>query len=370
VVVALSASHGGAAETERLAAVPASAAAAAKPAGWRAWAAALFAPRVLRYVAPVLALSLVAAVSFVALRSRRAGMPGVARQARPDANAARRPSEVAETTATSNANTSASAEPNLDAPDNANASAAAAAPVARGGHGGAEGRPTVVEEKASEELPPPPAPAAPASAGTAGPAEVAKAAPQPVVADEPAPQPKTEAREASKAGRAAEPADEAASNELAAAQQQRRAANNRANEIQLQMPDGGARNQKRAADNSASGAYGGGSAAAPKESRRDENAGARARSVRRGESAEDEKRQDDEVVRVGETRSAAGHRFRREGSVWVDVNYRPSMSSTGVRRGTEAFRALVADVPEVGRVAEQFGGEVVVVVRGRAYRIR
>jgi 3-hydroxyisobutyrate dehydrogenase-like beta-hydroxyacid dehydrogenase len=46
------------------------------------------------------------------------------------------------------------------------------------------------------------------------------------------------------------------------------------------------------------------------------------------------------------------------------------MRSTGVRRGTEAFRALVADVPAVGRVAEALSGEVVVVVGGRAYRIR
>ena len=46
------------------------------------------------------------------------------------------------------------------------------------------------------------------------------------------------------------------------------------------------------------------------------------------------------------------------------------MTSTGVRRGTDAYRALVADIPEVGRVAEQLGGEVVVVVHGHAYRIR
>ena len=46
------------------------------------------------------------------------------------------------------------------------------------------------------------------------------------------------------------------------------------------------------------------------------------------------------------------------------------MRSTGVRRGTEAFRALVADVPVVGRIAAQIPGEVVIVVGGRAYRIR
>ncbi|HLM58206.1 MAG TPA: hypothetical protein VK422_19035, partial [Pyrinomonadaceae bacterium] len=71
-----------------------------------------------------------------------------------------------------------------------------------------------------------------------------------------------------------------------------------------------------------------------------------------------------------EERTAAGHRFRREGGAWVDVNYRPSMSQTGVRRGTDAYRALVADVPQVGRAAEQLGGEFIIVVGGRAYRVR
>jgi hypothetical protein len=43
---------------------------------------------------------------------------------------------------------------------------------------------------------------------------------------------------------------------------------------------------------------------------------------------------------------------------------------TAVRRGTEGYRALVADIPELGRIAEQLGGEVITVVKGRAYRIR
>jgi hypothetical protein len=46
------------------------------------------------------------------------------------------------------------------------------------------------------------------------------------------------------------------------------------------------------------------------------------------------------------------------------------MRSTGVRRGSEGYRALVADIPELGRIAEQLKGEIVVVIKGRAYRIR
>ncbi|HZB44593.1 MAG TPA: hypothetical protein VE360_05095, partial [Pyrinomonadaceae bacterium] len=112
-----------------------------------------------------------------------------------------------------------------------------------------------------------------------------------------------------------------------------------------------------------------GTATPPKES---ESARSGSGAVRRERSTRqaEKKAEDDETVRVGDTRTAAGHRFRREGSAWVDVNYKPSMSSTGVRRGSESFRALVADVPEVGRVAAAIGGEVIVVVSGRAYRIR
>lgn len=138
------------------------------------------------------------------------------------------------------------------------------------------------------------------------------------------------------------------------------------------MPDGGTRNQqRRGADNTSTNIYGGnaGTSPQPKESEReDRGAGAarRGRSTTRGE----QRQEMGEAMRVGETREAAGHRFRREGSAWVDVKYKSSMPSTGVRRGTEAFRALVADVPVIGRIAEQMPGEFVVVVSGRAYRIR
>ena len=70
-----------------------------------------------------------------------------------------------------------------------------------------------------------------------------------------------------------------------------------------------------------------------------------------------------------EKRSVAGHEFRRRDGQWVDVRYRESMATASYRRGSEGFRALVADVPEIGRVAEQLPGTVIVVARGRAYRI-
>jgi hypothetical protein len=71
--------------------------------------------------------------------------------------------------------------------------------------------------------------------------------------------------------------------------------------------------------------------------------------------------------KVLETRSAGGHKFRRQGNAWVDSKFKSSMSITNVARGSDAFRALDSAVRSI---AEQLGGEVIVVSKGKAYRIR
>lgn len=71
-----------------------------------------------------------------------------------------------------------------------------------------------------------------------------------------------------------------------------------------------------------------------------------------------------------ETRNAGGRRFRRQGSIWVDIAYEAGRSTTDVARGSEQYRALVADEPGIGSIAEQLSGEVIIVWKGRAYRIR
>ncbi|MFN2512573.1 MAG: hypothetical protein ABR568_14280 [Pyrinomonadaceae bacterium] len=71
-----------------------------------------------------------------------------------------------------------------------------------------------------------------------------------------------------------------------------------------------------------------------------------------------------------DTRSVSGRRFRRQGHVWIDVAYQSSTATTVVSRGSEQFRALVADEPGIRAIAAQLPGEVVVVWKGRAYRIR
>jgi hypothetical protein len=71
-----------------------------------------------------------------------------------------------------------------------------------------------------------------------------------------------------------------------------------------------------------------------------------------------------------EVRSVAGRRFRKQGSVWVDSAYDSSRPIVNVSRGSEQYRALVADEPGIRTIAEQLDGEVIVVWKGRVYKIR
>jgi hypothetical protein len=343
--------------------------------------AALFAPRTLRYVAPALALFLVAAVSFVALRSRREG--GLARLEERNASP-RAPVTAAQNSAQpsteglTNSNSSANANsadantaPASQATDELSRDKSApGAAAAREAKKDAEaeapdgsGAPArLADEKAADvatqPAPPPPVKEedAPAAAGVAPePVDVAKSAP---VESPPA----SKAGEHMKAGPPppAQSNDDFASNETQ--QAQKRAAQQRG--VEPQSPDGAARNRSAANNATTGGALA-----------RGEDRDLRARresppAAKRGRSDQDAASEAERTNSVADSRAVAGHRFRRDGGAWVDVNYKSSMSSTGVRRGTDAYRALVADIPEIGRVAEQLGGEVVVVVRGRAYRIR
>jgi len=103
----------------------------------------------------------------------------------------------------------------------------------------------------------------------------------------------------------------------------------------------------------------------PKEIARDEKESAPAK-----RSMSEAKRKEREAE-AEETRTIAGRRFRRQGGgAWVDTAYQPAQATVNVRRGSEQFRALVADTPELRSIANAFSGEVIVVWQGRAYRIR
>jgi hypothetical protein len=65
----------------------------------------------------------------------------------------------------------------------------------------------------------------------------------------------------------------------------------------------------------------------------------------------------------------AGRTFRKDRGMWIDTAYN-SGSTTNLTRGSEQFRALVADEPAIKTIADQLDGEIIVVWKGRAYRIR
>ncbi|HKN84350.1 MAG TPA: hypothetical protein VJW17_12970, partial [Pyrinomonadaceae bacterium] len=71
-----------------------------------------------------------------------------------------------------------------------------------------------------------------------------------------------------------------------------------------------------------------------------------------------------------ETRSVGGRRFRKEKGVWIDTAYESSRATVNLTRGSEQYRALVADEPTIKTIAEQLDGEIIVVWKGHAYHIR
>lgn len=343
----------------------------------RGWLAAIFAPRTLGYVVPALAVCLVAVVSFIALRSRSGdGLVAL----RDEKNTTARPSV---TTTESDSQPSADSALNSNAPSNTNTATTkpdTAGPTLDYKSPTEERAPEFRNKDVGADAPDGSAPSAPAESKAAG--EGAAAPPPPPAAKEEdaaggAPVP----REAMKAAPVVEaPAPKSADNtkagpppaqsndELAYSNEaQSRASQKRG--LEPQSPDGGARQRSPANNAPSSGAL----ASTPRDdrdarsSRRNENAPAAKRGGRADQIAVDGA---DSESTSEESRSVAGHRFRRERGAWVDVNYKSKMSSTGVGRGTEQYRALVADHPEIGRVAEQLGGEVIVVIKGRAYHIR
>jgi cytoskeletal protein RodZ len=75
-------------------------------------------------------------------------------------------------------------------------------------------------------------------------------------------------------------------------------------------------------------------------------------------------------VKVEGTRTIEGRRFRKERGIWIDTAYDSSTAIVNVARGSEQYRGLVADEPAIDTIAKQLDGEVIVVWKGHAYRIR
>jgi hypothetical protein len=65
--------------------------------------------------------------------------------------------------------------------------------------------------------------------------------------------------------------------------------------------------------------------------------------------------------------SVGGRKFRRVGNVWVDLKFKSSMTVITVNRGSDTFAGLDS---KIRSIAQQLSGEVLVVWKGKAYRIR
>lgn len=68
-----------------------------------------------------------------------------------------------------------------------------------------------------------------------------------------------------------------------------------------------------------------------------------------------------------ETRSAGGRKFERRGGVWVDSKFKTSMAAKTIARGSNDFQKLDSGLRAI---AQQLGGDIIVVWKGKAYRIR
>jgi hypothetical protein len=68
-----------------------------------------------------------------------------------------------------------------------------------------------------------------------------------------------------------------------------------------------------------------------------------------------------------DTRAAGGRKFRRQGNAWVDAKFKSSMSVKSISRGSSEFSSLDSGLRSI---AQQLGGEVIVVWKGKAYLIR
>lgn len=89
----------------------------------------------------------------------------------------------------------------------------------------------------------------------------------------------------------------------------------------------------------------------------------------RNNTAETKTGEDDARNDAYETRRVGGRTFRRQGGAWIDTAYNSSRRIIPVRRGTEQYRALVADEPSIGSISSQLDGAVIIVWKDRAYRI-
>ncbi len=289
---------------------------------WKEKLTALFSPPVLRYLLPALVLVAVVA-TFVALRPSREASFVAQNQPGETSRIAGTQNDAKESAAASSqreTKTAGNEESRANQTQSKSAAASSGKDAKTGAATEATASPTAAQAKDKD----------------ASRNETAAAA-QPSYAQEPPPSPKPSDEKA----RADQPA------KVAAEDQESRDANARAKEADK-------RNAPGVAGNIAT-------QAAARKAKAESSGATTSTAGTAGGRADKE----------AETRVVAGRRFRRQSGAWVDTAYDSSQSTTtDVARGSEQYRALIADEPAIRTIAEQLSGQVTVVWKGRAYRIR
>jgi putative zinc finger protein len=300
--------------------------AAAGPSGLKRFLASLFSPMVLRYAVPALGLIVVAAIGLFVLQQRQGKQTRLAQlEQAPTQNSITKPEQPPASNFSY---------------DSSQAETAAAKPAKSSGS--PENKPAAVAAKPEGGL-----------AGDLASDTVAKKTDQPVTA-EPPPAPKPTAVTDENQQAAAEARKEAPPSRVA--QAPTASVNVTAADKVEQTPEAASVNSGPAADKRQ---------AAPRVGALAGAVSAGRSKVQRDDAAEKEKDQNE-----AETRTVAGRRFRKQGGVWVDTAYNFSRSATTLTRGSEQYRALIADEPDIKAIADALDGEVLVVWKGRPYRIK
>lgn len=315
-----------------------------EPSAWKKFFASLFSPMVLRYAVPALGVIAVMVVGFVVLR-RQAQHDFVAKLEKPQASS---PATSASTEASETLNDRAPEANNklerhdLDGLTTGNAQSGSADNRVAGV--APSSLPT--EQRSVQELRPVAAPQPPPPAATTAAAPTAEPQHETVTIAKEQP---TTAKEKAEARPAKGNADNAPSDQVA-----QRGAQPGTAEQDKAKPE--AKSESNSAFSMAGGAVA-----------RSRTAGlATLDAKKRGEASKDA----ENSTSNEETRTVAGRHFRKQGNAWIDTAYESSTATVNMARNSEQFRALVADEPAIGTIARQLDGEVIVVWKGRAYRIR
>lgn len=299
--------------------------------GLRSFLASLFSPLVLRYAIPALGLAVIAVIGFTVFRTDQPGGTDVVQRS----SAPALPNEQPQAPATGSASDSKLADSTsapAATPDSegklSKAPTTAATPLDKNSAAAAD-------VNAASAEPPPPKPVQPLGANTPA------SSPAPSAADV-----------------------ESRAFEVPVQKQEVQRQVQTAQEPQRERAYAERRDEnRRGADEGAPAAAPAGAKPRGEVSSVRPQAGAGSGALRRTDSVE--KDSDD-----AEIRTVAGRRFRKQRGVWVDTAYDSSTETTNLTRGSERYRALIADEPGIKTIADQLDGEVIVVWKGRVYRIR